>query len=152
MFQKDANQKFEKLKEVEKSEPIHIEPTLKKKDEPEDLTSTIFIGNVPVTCKQKDLKKLFEKYGKIEKIWFRSVPVEQNKKGKKANFILKNFIDGAESMNAYIKFSEQSSVESACEMNGTHIAEHTIRVFSCLDDNLDYETTVFIGNLPFDIK
>lgn len=37
-------------------------------------------------------------------------------------------------------------------MNGRKVEEHTLRVSLCLDDNLDYETTVFIGNLHLDIK
>jgi hypothetical protein len=48
--------------------------------------------------------KHFNKYGKIEKVWFRSIPVEENKIGKKASHILKKYIEGADSMNAYVKF------------------------------------------------
>jgi len=38
------------------------------------------------------------------KVWFRSIPVEQNKLGKKANLILKQYQDDADSMNGYVKF------------------------------------------------
>ena len=64
------------------------------------------MGNVPVNCTRKDLKKLFGQWGKIDKVWFRSVPVEANKKSKKANFILGNLKEGADAMNCYVKFSE----------------------------------------------
>lgn len=50
------------------------------------------------------MKKIFSQYGKISKVWFRSVPVEQTKLKRKANIILKNYQDGADSKNAYIKF------------------------------------------------
>jgi len=42
------------------------------------------------------------------------VPVEQNKLGTKANFILKNYTEGADSMNAYVRFSEKAAAEKAC--------------------------------------
>lgn len=41
-------------------------------------------------------------------------------------------------MNGYVKFEDKSSVEKACQVNGTKIEEHTLRVFSCVQDNLDY--------------
>jgi RNA recognition motif-containing protein len=127
-------------------------PPEPKKDEPEDLESAIFVGNIPVSYKHKDLKKLFSSYGKIEKVWFRSVPVEQNKLGKKANFILKNLQEGADAMNGYVKFAEKESAEQACQVNGTKVEDHTLRVFLCLDSNLDYETTVFVGNLHLEVR
>lgn len=55
-------------------------------------------------------------------------------------------------MNGYVKFAEKASAEQACRLNGTKVDEHTLRVFLCLEDNLDYETTIFIGNLPLDIR
>jgi nucleolar protein 12 len=52
----------------------------------------------------RELKKHFAKYGKIEKVWFRSIPVEANKMGRKASHLLKKYIENAHSMNAYIRF------------------------------------------------
>lgn len=37
-------------------------------------------------------------------------------------------------------------------MNGSKVDDHTLRVSLCLDDNLDYETTIFVGNLPLDVR
>lgn len=110
------------------------------------------MGNVPISFKHKDMKQLFRECGKIEKVWFRSVPVEQNKLGKKANFILGKYQDGADSMNGYVRFSTKEEAEQACKLNGTVAQEHTLRVFLCLDDNMDYETTIFVGNLPLDVR
>jgi hypothetical protein len=42
------------------------------------------------------------------------VPVEQNKLGPKANYILKNYAEGADSMNAYVRFTEKEAAEKAC--------------------------------------
>lgn len=54
---------------------------------------------------------MFEKYGTVDKVWFRSVPVESNKMGPKASFILKKvalsmmqFQENADAMNAYVRF------------------------------------------------
>lgn len=56
-------------------------------------------------------------------------------------------------MNGYVKFEEKSSAEAACKANGVKADEsHTLRVFLCLDDNLDYETSIFVGNLPLDVR
>ena len=41
---------------------------------------TVFVGNVSIHCKRKTLKKLFEKHGAVESIWFRSVPVNNESK------------------------------------------------------------------------
>jgi nucleolar protein 12 len=116
------------------------------------LESTIFVGNIPLTITRKHLKKFFQEYGKIVKVWFRSVPVEQNKMGTKANYVLKQYQEGADSMNAYVKFESKDSAEKACAANGTKVEEHTLRVSLCLDNNVDYDKTAFIGNLPLDIK
>ena len=72
--------------------------------------------------------------------------------GKRANVVLKKFQDSADSMNAYVKFSTTAEAEKACQANGVKMEEHTLRVFLCNDDNLDYDCTVFVGNLPLDVK
>lgn len=42
-------------------------------------------------------------------------------------------------MNGYVRFVEKREAESACRVNGVKVDdEHTLRVFLCLDDNLDY--------------
>lgn len=71
---------------------------------------TIFVGNVAIATKKNQIMKMFETYGKIEKIWLRSVPVDRqgSKLPIKAAVITKKFKEGAESMNAYILFVEQS--------------------------------------------
>jgi hypothetical protein len=62
------------------------------------------VGNVPLSQNHNNLKKIFGQYGKISKVWFRSIPVEQTKLKRKANCILKNYQEGADSKNAYVKF------------------------------------------------
>lgn len=120
LFSEKQSKKFKELKEEEKPTVVYLPPE-PKKDEPENLDAAIFVGNVPLSFKQKDLRNMFSQYGTIEKIWFRSVPVEQNKLGKKASFILKKYAEGADSMNAYVRFAEKASAEQACRLNGAKV-------------------------------
>lgn len=34
---------------------------------------TVFVGNLPLECTPKQLKKYFKTIGKVEKVWFRSI-------------------------------------------------------------------------------
>lgn len=45
---------------------------------------TLFVGNVSINAKKNDIRKEFTKYGEvsiknnqIEKVWFRSIPVDR---------------------------------------------------------------------------
>jgi len=83
-----------RAKEVEQSQPTHIEdedelPQETEEEKQDKLRRTIFVGNVHISFKQKELQKVFDRFGAVDKVWFRSVPVESNKMGPKASFILK---------------------------------------------------------------
>ena len=68
---------------------------------------TCFIGNVPLEMNSKQLKKLFNEYGKIEKIWFRSVAtVLDSKIPLKGKIIMKEFSDSKDNKNAYILYEK----------------------------------------------
>lgn len=45
----------------------------RREREPEELARTVFVGNVPVGCKQATLKQLLLPYGKILSLRFRSI-------------------------------------------------------------------------------
>lgn len=72
------------------------------------------MGNVPLSATHASIKKFFEKYGKVEKVWFRSIPVEQSKIPKKGLHIMKKYQEGADSMNAYVRFFNEADAVSAC--------------------------------------
>lgn len=55
-------------------------------------------------------------------------------------------------MNAYVRFEEESSVDKALKLNGTLLKELTIRVSKADEKDIDFEKTIFVGNLPFDIR
>ena len=64
-------------------------------------------------------------------MWFRSIPVEKGKLPKKAAHILKKYQEGADSMNAYVKFKEEKEAKAACAANGMMIEDKNIKVTMC---------------------
>ena len=81
-------------------------------------TRTVFVGNV-LPDSAKDLKRFFKKFGTVESIRFRSVPVLHAKKlGRKAMFIAKELKTERQSCNAYIVFKDDAAAVNALEANG----------------------------------
>ncbi|RDD44937.1 RNA-binding protein 34 [Trichoplax sp. H2] len=112
---KDANQQAEKQQNVTK--------TPSDSDERND--RTIFVGNLPLHCKSKDVKKLFSRYGNIESIRFRSIPVAESNMSKKTAFIN----NGIELLNRHIRVDVASNSK-----------KH------------DHKRSIFVGNLPLDVQ
>lgn len=110
------------------------------------------MGNVPLSSSHKTIKTFFSPYGTVLKVWFRSIPVEQSKIPRKAKHIMKKYQDGADSMNAYVKFQEVSQAQAACKANGLMIEDKNIKVTMCNEIDVDTETSIFIGNLPLNVK
>ena len=50
---------------------VKAEDSKERKEDPEKEARTVFVGNLPVTCKKQELKKIFGDFGKIEAIRFR---------------------------------------------------------------------------------
>ena len=50
---------------------VKAEDSKERKEDPEKEARTVFVGNLPVSCKKQDLKKIFADFGKIEAIRFR---------------------------------------------------------------------------------
>eukprot|EP00808_Paulinella_micropora_P029971 g79996.t1 len=111
---------------------------------------TIFIGNVPVNVKTKDLRALFLEFGQVESVRLRSISYSNPKLPRKAAFAKKAFHEGRDSCNAYLVFKSESSVQPALSKNGAELGGKVLRV--------DYATphasnhSVFVGNLPFNVK
>ncbi|XP_036613631.1 RNA-binding protein 34 isoform X2 [Trichosurus vulpecula] len=94
---------------------------------------TVFVGNLPVTCKKKIPAKstLSKKIAAIK----REVHPEQK------------------SINGYVVFKEESAAEKALKRNGAQIAEgFPIRVELISDTPLRGKRSVFVGNLPYKIE
>lgn len=138
------------------SEPEVKEPAFPKLTAEEQLAvdkRTVFIGNLPVGLKRKQLRKLFDEFGKIESLRFRSVAISDLKLGRKVCLKANKINENATSKNAYIVFKDEESVTKSLKKNGQEVNEHHIRVDKLVksknevDD--DSKNSVFIGNIPF---
>ena len=129
----------------------------KKKD-----ARTVFVGNVPVDVKPKEIVKFFKKYGLVESTRVRSVAVVGTKVSEANNYKLfrkASIIQGKvnrdvkDTCNAYVVFKEKSSVEKALEDNNCIFHGNHIRIDSVAQANSGIASTkksVFVGNIPFD--
>ncbi|XP_049415582.1 nucleolar protein 12 [Solanum stenotomum] len=147
----------------------------KKMDNPEDmmvsnegfddeskLLRTIFVGNLPLKIKKKALLKEFGSFGEIESVRIRSIPVADSATPRKAAIIKQKLNDNADSVNAYVVFKSEESAQASLAHNMAVVGERHIRVDRACPprkkmkgDNsalYDNKRTVFVGNLPFDVK
>ncbi|XP_046847741.1 RNA-binding protein 34-like [Xenia sp. Carnegie-2017] len=123
-------------------------------DEPERLARTIFVGNLPLSIKRKDLKRIFKQYGEVESTRLRSVAVPDLKTPKKVAVIKRTFNSNRSNINAYVVFKDKDSVEKAITSNGLKIQDLHIRV-DRVDDGAkqyDHKRSIFVGNLKFDME
>lgn len=147
----------------------------KKMDNPEDtmvskegfddeskLLRTVFAGNLPLKIKKKELVKEFGKFGEVESVRIRSVPILDGRIPRKGAVIQKRFNENGDSVHAYIVFMTEDSAQASLILNMTVIGGNHIRVDRACPpckklkgDNshlYDNKRTVFVGNLPFDVK
>ncbi|KAF5735056.1 RNA recognition motif-containing family protein [Tripterygium wilfordii] len=131
-------------------------------DDESKLLRTVFVGNLPMKVKKKVLLKEFSKYGEVESIRIRSVPLLDTKKPRKGAIMMKQINDAAESVHAYIVFKKEQSAVAALIHNMAALGGNHIRVDRACPPRkklkgettplYDNKRTVFIGNLPFDVK
>eukprot|EP01125_Pyxidicula_operculata_P010291 TRINITY_DN3392_c0_g1_i2.p1 TRINITY_DN3392_c0_g1~~TRINITY_DN3392_c0_g1_i2.p1 ORF type:complete len:260 (-),score=63.61 TRINITY_DN3392_c0_g1_i2:75-854(-) len=114
---------------------------------------TIFVGNLPVNTKEKEVIKLFKPFGEIESVRFRSIAYTEAKLSAKVNAIKGNIMKERQSKNAYIVFKTAESAKQALELNNTLVGENHIRVDQSAKNNRRVlKTCVFVGNIPFDTE
>ena len=70
---------------------------------------TVFVGNVPLDAGTKQLAKLFKGVGKVEKVWFRSICVDQenSKAPNRAKIIQQKWGENKDSKNAYVLYENE---------------------------------------------
>lgn len=131
-------------------------------DDGDKLHRTIFVGNLPLSLKRKQLIKEFSQFGEVESVRLRSVPILDSKLPRK-NAILKGQIDDShDSVNGYVVFKDEQSANAALSHNLAELGGNHIRVDRAYPPSkklkgenyctYDYKRTVFVGNLPFDVK
>ena len=116
---------------------------------------TIFVGNVPLSYSSALLMKHFQKYGEVESIRMRSVPIAGTAVDEVGNQNLvkkvcanaKLFGDQKGSYNAYIVFKSPECVANALQANNDMIETRHIRVDKAIPTLFDTKRTVFIGSI-----
>ncbi|VEN35478.1 unnamed protein product [Callosobruchus maculatus] len=126
---------------------------IKSEPNPENTARTIYVGNVPLNAQKKQIKTLFKKYGAIESLRFRGIPIPDPKMPKKVAAIKKEFHPNRSSLYCYIRFVEEESAKAAEAANGTLFQNHHLRVEACNKKSKpDESKAIFIGNLSFDAE
>ncbi|XP_061980991.1 uncharacterized protein LOC133701178 [Populus nigra] len=131
-------------------------------DDERKLLRTVFIGNLPLKVKKKALIEEFSKFGEVESLRIRSMPITESKIPRKGAILLKKFNDNADSVHAYIVFNTEQSAEASLTHNMAVVGGNHIRVDRACPPRkklkgadaplYDNKRTVFVGNLPFDVK
>ncbi|KAG6457835.1 hypothetical protein O3G_MSEX010523 [Manduca sexta] len=141
---KEAETKVQKSKEEKPNE-----------NDAEVLRRTLFVGNVPFSNKcKKEIKKIFNKYGQIETIRIRTVPVKDARTTPKLAVIKKELHPERSTVNVYIKYADPDSVNKALAENNTVLNEHHLRVSRSDSTGAEHDPkcSVFVGNLPFALE
>ncbi|KAI7729038.1 hypothetical protein M8C21_010117, partial [Ambrosia artemisiifolia] len=152
--------------EIKKDEGVKgkIEKIVAKEgfDDEEKLSRTVFVGNLPLKVKKKALLKEFSQFGEIESVRIRSIPLLDDKTPRKGAVIKKKINDAVDRVNAYIVFKTEDSAQASLSHNMAVVGGNHIHVDRACPPRkklkgenaplYDSKRTVFIGNLPFDVK
>ncbi len=71
---------------------------------------------------------------------------------EKAKVILKKFVEHQDHKNCYVLFENKKDAMQALKENGSTLKNRVIRVDTAFGDSKNYDYTIFIGNLPFDVE
>ncbi|KAJ1292649.1 hypothetical protein BS78_01G006100 [Paspalum vaginatum] len=130
-------------------------------DDETKLLRTVFVGNLPLRTKRKALTKEFAAFGGIDSIRIRSVPLVDNKLTRKGAVLQGKVNEQVDNVHAYIVFKDEQSARAALSHNMALFGDNHIRVdMACPPRKkrrgegplYDRKRTVFVGNLPFDVK
>ncbi|KAL6638569.1 hypothetical protein ACP70R_023680 [Stipagrostis hirtigluma subsp. patula] len=130
-------------------------------DDESKLLRTVFVGNLPLRTKRKALTKEFAAFGEVESVRIRSVPLVDTKIPRKEAIIKGKVNELVDNVHAYIVFKDEQSARAALSHNMALFGGNHIRVdMACPPRKklrgegplYDRKRTVFVGNLPFDIK
>jgi nucleolar protein 12 len=122
---------------------------------------TCFVGNIPTSVLQRKYYTLFKQHvksilnqkGAIQSIRFRSVAVNNLKVPKRIAIVSKSLQPARDTLNAYIVFNKPDiASEFAEKANGTLFLDKHLRVDLASSEKKDTKRTIFVGNLPYDVK
>ncbi|THG14989.1 hypothetical protein TEA_002757 [Camellia sinensis var. sinensis] len=150
----------EKKKKID--DPVDLMVPKEGFDDEAKLLRTVFVGNLPLKVKKKALFKEFSRFGEVESVRIRSVPLLDTKKPRKGAIIQKKINDVVDSVHAYIVFKTEQAAQASLAHNMAVVGENHIRVDRACPPRkklkgenaplYDNKRTVFVGNLPFDVK
>ncbi|PSR93554.1 Nucleolar protein [Actinidia chinensis var. chinensis] len=131
-------------------------------DDEAKLLRTVFVGNLPLKVKKKALLKEFSQFGEVESVRIRSVPLLDTKTPRKGAIIQKKINDAVDSVHAYIVFKTEEAAQTSLAHNMAVVGGNHIRVDRACPPRkklkgesvplYDNKRTIFVGNLPFDVK
>ncbi|GAA5807134.1 hypothetical protein MFLAVUS_000485 [Mucor flavus] len=154
LLSKANKRKAEEYEDEKSGKKAKKELSLEEKAEKE--LRTVFVGNLPVECIDKEgykqLEARFKECGKIESIRFRSVAFSEPMDRKSA-FISRKLHTSRDVLNAYIVFATREAADKACELNGVVFMDKHLRVDGASNNKQhDRKRSVFLGGLPFDAE
>ncbi|KAL3286895.1 hypothetical protein HHI36_001382 [Cryptolaemus montrouzieri] len=142
------NNRKEKREKVKKMKALE-EGKKQFRENHEEMSRTVFVGNVPLNANKSRMKRFFMKYGKVESVRFRCPPIKNMNTPKKISVIKGEFHPERKSWISYVKFETEGDAKKALSANGEIFKEHHIRVALCKSvDKPDESKAIFIGNLP----
>nr|XP_034837179.1 RNA-binding protein 34 isoform X1 [Maniola hyperantus] len=121
----------------------------------EELKRTLFVGNVPFSGKtKKEMKKIFSKYGQIETVRIRTVPIKDARDTPKLAIIKKELHPDRTTVHVYIRFSTTLAVQKALAENNTVLNGCHLRVQPSESTGVphDPKCSIFVGNMPFTLE
>ena len=123
--------------------------------DPEVLSRTLFLGNLPITCLQrshkKELSDLLRKYGRLKSYRFRSL-IASKSLSKKQTYLSGKFVPEQKTLTVYAEYAEPGHVDAAVTgLNGYTFLEHRLRAdHAAANFDARKNTSVFVANLPWD--
>ncbi|KAL6954907.1 hypothetical protein U1Q18_046026 [Sarracenia purpurea var. burkii] len=143
-------------------DPVDMVVSKEGFDDEAKLLRTVFVGNLSLQLKKKALLKEFSQFGEVESVRIRSVPLLDTNKPRKGAIILKKINSAVDSVHAYIVFKTEQSAQASLAHNMAVVGGNHIRVDRACPPRkklkgenaplYDNKRTVFVGNLPFDVK
>ncbi|XP_042879090.1 RNA-binding protein 34-like [Penaeus japonicus] len=136
----------------EKPPAKHQRGQVKERD-PEQEERTIFVGNVDIKAKRRDIKKYFQTYGHVEAVRCRNAAIADPAETKKVAMIKGNFHKSQTTYIAYVRFKNKETAIKALEANNKeYMGKHLQVDLATGNRKIDGKCSVFVGNLPFDAQ
>jgi RNA recognition motif-containing protein len=85
-------------------------------EDPERLSRTAFVGNVPAVTTRKELKRLFKPFGVVENVRLRGVIAANPKLPKKSALLARRLHKDCDTLLAYVVFKRPTAAATAGDM------------------------------------